>query len=88
MQHPRLSPGARDSLGASLGSEVSEHSAALNALQSLFPIGELVEVMLGTLRTPTAAEQRELRSIWWRQRRLGFTFPAQRGIIVIAGGKP
>ena len=50
-------------------------------------IGEVVEVMLGSLRTPTQAEQRELRRIWWRQRRLGFTFPAQRGVIVIEGGR-
>ena len=49
------------------------------------PAGEVFEVVLGSLRTPTEAEQRELRAMWWRQRRLGHTLPAQHGVIVIDG---
>ena len=30
---------------------------------------------------------RSLRTIWWQQRRHGNTLPAQRGIIVIEGGR-
>ena len=51
-------------------------------------IGELIEVVLGSLRTPTEAEQRELRAMWWRQRRLGHTLPAEPGLIVLDGGGP
>ncbi len=49
-------------------------------------IGEAVEVVLGFLRTPTEAEIRELRAIWWRQRRLGHTLPAEAGLVVLDGG--
>ena len=51
-------------------------------------LGGVIKVVLGSLRSPTEAEQRELRAMWWRQRRLGHTFPAQRGVIVIDGGRP
>ncbi len=49
-------------------------------------IGEVVEVVLGALRKPTEAEIRELRAIWWRQRRLGHTLPAEAGLVVLDGG--
>ena len=32
--------------------------------------------------------QRVLRQMWWAQRRAGRTLPAQRGLIVLTGGKP
>lgn len=46
----------------------------------------VVEVVLGSLRAPTEAEQRELRAMWWRQARLGHTLPPEPGLIVIDGG--
>ena len=48
----------------------------------------VVEVVLGSLRSPTEAEQRELRAMWWRQRRLGHSLPPEPGLIVIGGGRP
>ncbi len=48
--------------------------------------GALVEVVLGSLRTPIEAEQRELLVMWWRQRRLGHTLPPEPGLIVLDGG--
>ncbi len=33
------------------------------------------------------AERSLLRSIWWRQWRLGRRLPAERGVIVIDGGR-
>ena len=50
-------------------------------------IDEVVEVVLGSLRTPTEAEQRELRVMWWRQAALGHHLPAEHGVIVLGGGR-
>ena len=50
------------------------------------PLGGLVEVVLGSLRSPTEAEQGELRAMWWRQARLGHTLPPEPSLIVIDGG--
>ncbi len=55
-------------------------------LQPFRAIGEVVEAVLGFLRMPTEAEVRELRAMWWRQRRLGHTLPAEAGLIVLDGG--
>ena len=51
-------------------------------------LGGVIEVVLGSLRSPTEAEQRELRAVWWRQRRLGHTLPPEPGLIVLDGGGP
>ena len=38
-------------------------------------------------RPVRADEIPELRAIWWRQARLGHRLPAERGVIVIEGGR-
>lgn len=40
-------------------------------------------------RTVTIGEvvERELRALWWRSRRNGVALPAERGLILIIGGR-
>ncbi len=33
-------------------------------------------------------ETPELRALWWRQAAAGFRLPAERGVIVLEGGRP
>ena len=61
------------------------HNTASAGFQPFRTIDELVEAARGSLRTPTKAEQRELRAMWWRQRRLGHTLPAEPGLILLDG---
>ena len=88
MRDPRLSPGARGNSGTSLDSDAPVYTDALHAFQPFRAMGEVVAVALGPLRTPTEAEQHELRAMWWRQRRLGNHLPAEHGLIVLDGGVP
>ena len=87
----RRSPATRRRDRASvIKDKVSNPSISTTAaeLQPFRTIGEVVvEVVLGSLRAPTEAEQRELRAMWWSQRRLGHTLPAERGLIQLDGGR-
>ena len=50
----------------------------------------VVEIPVENLHLrPMRPEERSLvRSIWWRQWRLGHRMPAERDVIVIPGGRP
>ena len=55
-------------------------------VQGFRSIGELVGVVLGSLREPTEAERVTLRAMWWRARRYRHTLPVEPGLIVFDGG--
>ena len=84
MQHPRPKPGARDRLGKSRGGDAPEFIPASRKLQAI-PESE-VEALAFGYGLPPAAHLKACRTLWWRLRRQGVLLPAERRVILVAGG--
>ncbi len=85
MQSPRpQGPGAQDRIGASLGSDAPESIPASLRLQAI-PESE-VEALAFGYGLPPAAHLKACRTLWWRLRRQGVLLPAERRVILVAGG--
>ena len=76
--------GARDRLGTSLGSDAPESIPVSLRLQAI-PESEAEALAFG-YGLPPAFHLTACRTLWWRLRRQGLRLPAERRVIVIAGG--
>ena len=88
MQHPRSGPGARG--GADAGLSFGDDAPVSNKPRA--PIQAIPECEAEALaygeELPTGSQLAEARALWWRQAALGHRLPAERGMIVVQGGRP